>query len=97
MVEPWIIILALPFVIYFTRTLGIVASDFIPENSRIKSTLSILPICAILSFFIPAVLKGSPYEIGVSAFALLLYWFSNNAIVSMIIGIMGLLAIRFVF
>lgn len=95
MVEPWVILVVLPFVLYFTRAIGILLSGYVAEDSPYRSTLLILPICAMMAFFIPGALKGSPLEQGMLVVFLLVFWFTNNSILSMIIGIGGLLGAKF--
>lgn len=95
MVEPWVILLILPMIVYFTRIIGVVISRFVSNDSRYKSTLVMLPICAMISFFIPAALKGNPYEIAVLAGFSVLFWVTNNSLLSIVAGVLGLLAVKF--
>lgn len=95
MVEPWVIVVTLPIVLYFTRAIGVLMSSYVAEDSPYRSTLLILPICAMMAFFIPGALKGSPLEQAMLLVFLLVFWFTNNSIISMIIGIGGLLAAKF--
>lgn len=94
MVEPWIVLVALPIVLYFTRAIGVLMSGFIAEDSPYRSTLLILPICAMMAFFIPGALRGSPIEQVMLVVFLATYWFSNNSIVSMLVGIGGLIGLK---
>lgn len=95
MVEPWIVLVSLPIVLYFTRAIGVILSGYVAEDSPYRSTLLILPICAMMSFFIPGALKGSPLEQAMLVVFLAVFWFTNNSILSMVIGIGGLLAAKF--
>lgn len=95
MVEPWIILIILPITIYFTRMIGVLLSGYIAEDSPYRSTLLMLPICAMMAFFIPGALKGSPLEQAMLVAFLVVFWVTNNSILSMIIGIGGLLAAKF--
>lgn len=95
MVEPWVILVTLPFVLYFTRAIGVLLSSYVAEDSPYRSTLLILPICAMMAFFIPAALKGSLLEQAMLGVFLVVYWFTNNSILSMIVGIGGLLVAKF--
>ncbi|MGL1922084.1 MAG: AzlD domain-containing protein [Hyphomicrobiales bacterium] len=95
MVEPWIVLVILPIVLYFTRAIGVLLSGYVAEDSPYRSTLLMLPICAMMAFFIPGALRGSMVEQGMLVVFLVTYWFSNNAILSMFVGIGGLLAIKF--
>ncbi|MCJ8323103.1 MAG: AzlD domain-containing protein [Rhizobiales bacterium] len=95
MVEPWVILISLPIVVYFTRVFGILMSNFVAEDSPYRSTLIILPICAMASFFIPRALEGSPSEQAVLVVFLVVFWLTNNSMISMIVGLGGLLALQF--
>lgn len=95
MVDAWVILITLPIVLYFTRAIGVVLSSYVAEDSPYRSTLLILPICAMMAFFIPNALKGSPLEQAMLVVFLLVFWFTNNSILSMIVGIGGLLAAKF--
>ena len=95
MVEPWIILVILPIVIYFTRGIGVILSSYVAEDSPYRSTLLILPICAMMSFFIPGALKGSLLEQAMLVVFLVVFWVTNNSIISMVVGIGGLLAAKF--
>lgn len=95
MVEPWIVLIALPIVLYFTRAIGVILSGYIAKDSPYRSTLLILPICAMMAFFIPGALRGSMVDQGMLVVFLVTYWFTNNSILSMLVGIGGLLTIKF--
>ncbi len=95
MVEPWVILIILPLVVYFTRFIGVILSGYVKTDSQFLSTLTMLPIFAMISFFIPAALKGSFAEIAVLVIFVAVFWVSNNALFAMFIGISGLLAVKF--
>lgn len=95
MVEPWVVLVILPIILYFTRVIGVLLSAYVAADSPYRSTLLILPICAMMAFFIPGALKGSPLEQAMLVVFLVVFWLTNNSIISMIIGIGGLLAAKF--
>ncbi|PCI89004.1 MAG: hypothetical protein COB24_00560 [Hyphomicrobiales bacterium] len=95
MVDAWVILISLPIVLYFTRAVGVLLSSYVPDDSPYRSTLLILPICAMMAFFIPGALKGSPLEQAMLVVFLAVFWVTNNSVLSMVLGIGGLLAAKF--
>ncbi len=74
------------------RTSGYLIGIQFKNIQKYRPLLEALPGCALMTILVPAALKGSSLELGALAFTLTAMWFTNNVLLSSIIGISILLA-----
>lgn len=79
-------------IVYLTRLSGYFIGLQLRHISGIKPILEALPGCAFMAILVPAVRQGSLSEIIAMACLVILMWFTNNVVISTIVGMVVLFA-----
>ena len=87
-----IIIALMAGIVYLTRLSGYFIGLQLRHISGIKPILEALPGCAFMAILAPAVRQGSLSEIIAMACLVALMWFTNNVVISTIVGMAVLFA-----
>ena len=81
-----IIIALMAGIVYLTRLSGYFIGLQLRHIGGIKPILEALPGCAFMAILAPAVRQGSLSEIIAMACLVALMWFTNNVVISTIVG-----------
>jgi uncharacterized membrane protein len=87
-----IVIAMMAGIVYLTRLSGYFIGLQLRHISGIKPILEALPGCAFMAILVPAVRQGSLSEIVAMACLVILMWFTNNVVISTIVGMVVLFA-----
>lgn len=87
-----VIIGLMAVIVYLTRLSGYFIGLQLRHISGIKPILEALPGCAFMAILVPAVRQGSLSEIIAMACLVSLMWFTNNVVISTIVGMAVLFA-----
>ncbi|MBL4767183.1 MAG: AzlD domain-containing protein [Rhodobacteraceae bacterium] len=91
----WMLILFLGLAAYGIRLFGLLGGQAIRNNARLRPVLEDLPGCLVVGL-IAASLANQPVTTWIAAaIAVLVAIWSNNVVVTMMIGFMAILGLRY--